>query len=288
MSSFENMRGPDRRITHITSLHPTRVLGLDWSGAQNAAAKIWVCILEQRGEENSNVIVYLDRPLDVHTPRSAVPEALASWLTRQEFSLAGFDFCFGLHQKHASNFCLPQPSGQRPPILYGACLQAMTPEQFRFHAAKEMKRNTDKIVAAPFAPTNLRMYKQTYLGLLLIAALGTDQYSFLPWNVVDNDRRLVVEVLPAKVQRWLDPNRKSYKGRVPSSENQRGLLLKSLEHRANIRSVQTSMRDKIIHDREGDALDAIFAAVAAQHARNAEFVIQKEHYSDAMLEGWIF
>jgi hypothetical protein len=273
---------------HLASAHPTRVLGLDWSGARNAAAKIWVCILERPPEENSSVITYLNRPLDVHTPRYTVPVALATWLTQQDFSLAGFDFCFGLHRKHASNFCLPQRSGERPPLLYGECLQAMTPEQFRRQAAKEMKRNTDKIVAAPFAPTNLRMYKQTYLGLLLIAALGTSQYSFLPWDAVDTDRRLVVEVLPASIQRWLDPTRTSYKGNSRSAEDQRAYLVSSLERYAHIRLVQASMRDKIICDREGDALDAIFAAVAAQRARNADFEIQKEHLCDAMLEGWIF
>jgi predicted kinase len=48
------------------------------------------------------------------------------------------------------------------------------------------------------------------------------------------------------------------------------------------------IRDQIISDREGDALDAVFAAVAAQRARNAAFVIENEHYAEAMLEGWIF
>ena len=272
----------------LASAHPTRVLGLDWSGAQNAAAKIWVCILERRPEETSSVIAYLNRPLDVDTPRSAVPEALAIWLTQQDFSLAGFDFCFGLHYQHANNFCLPQPSGQRSPFLYGTCLQAMTPEQFRLQAAKEMRRKTDKITTAPFAPTNLRMYKQTYLGLLLIAALDANQYSFLPWDAADIHRRLVVEVLPVSIQRWLDPIRKSYKGRSLDAKNQREFLLSSLERRADIHLVDACVRDRIVCDREGDALDAIFAAVAAQRARNAGFVIPKEHYSDAMLEGWIF
>jgi hypothetical protein len=269
-------------------MDPTRVLGLDWSGAQNAAAKIWGCIFEERPEDTSNVIVYLDRPLDVHTPRCDVPEALALWLQQQDFSLAGFDFCFGLHRNHASNFYLPQPSGRRPPLLYGACLKAMTPEQFRQQAAKEMKRSTNKIAAAPFAPTNLRMYKQTYLGLLLLAALRTNQDSFLPWDAVDIDRRLVIEVLPANVQRWLDPSRKSYKGGSLSSKTQRAFLLSSLENHANIRFGQANMHDRIICDREGDALDAIFAAVAAQRARKTDFVIQKEHHNDALLEGWIF
>jgi len=276
-----------RHQAQLTLAHPTRVLGLDWSGARKAAAKIWACILVQRPGESSSTIVYLNRPLDVHTLRSAVPEAMAIWLGEQDFSLAGFDFCFGLHHQHAINFCSPQPGGQRPPSLYGVCLQLITPEQFRQQAAKEIRRNTDRIVKAPFAPTNLRMYKQTYLGLLLIAALGKNQYSFLPWGAVDCDRRSVIEVLPASIQRWLDPGRKSYKGRSHSAKNQRAILISSLEQKADIRLVQT-MRDQIIRDREGDALDAVFAAVAAQRARNSGFVIQKEHYVDAMLEGWIF
>ena len=224
-----------RHQAQSTSEHPTRVLGLDWSGARKAAAKIWACILQQRSGESGSTIVYLDRPLDVHTPRSAVPEAMAIWLGQQDFSLAGFDFCFGLHPNQAINFCSPQPDGQRPPSLYGACLQAITPEQFRLQAAQEMKRKTDRIVKAPFAPTNLRMYKQTHLGLLLISALGKNQCSFLPWDAVDRDRRLVIEVLPANIQRWLDPNRKSYKGRSLNAKSQRAFLLSSLEQRANIR-----------------------------------------------------
>jgi Protein of unknown function (DUF429) len=277
-----------RHQAQSTSEHATRVLGLDWSGARKAAAKIWACILEQRSGESRSTVVYLNRPLDVHTPRSAVPDAMAIWLGKQDFSLAGFDFCFGLHHKHAMNFCSPQSGRHRPPSLYGACLQVITAEQFRLQAAQEMRRNTARIVKAPFAPTNLRMYKQTYLGLLLIAALGKNQYSFLPWGAVDRDRRLVIEVLPANIQRWLDPNRKSYKGRSLSAKNQRAFLLSSLERNADIHLVQQSMRDQIIRDREGDALDAVFAAVSAQRAKNAGFVIEKEHYVDAMLEGWIF
>lgn len=134
----------------------------------------------------------------------------------------------------------------------------MDPRYFREAAGPEAKRQVDQRNRAPFAPTNLRMFRQTWLGL---CALGETNAVFPPWQPAEEGRLAVVEVLPAQVARALGGG--TYKGRDAVAA--RAALLDAAKHRCGLQ-VPEELERQILADAEGDALDAVFAALAAASA----------------------
>ena len=116
------------------------------------------------------------------------------------------------------------------------------------------------------------MYKQTYWGL---CALGGLARTTPPWG---NGARAVVEVLPRDVGLKLGAPAK-----VTGDDRRRGIA--ALE-RIGI-SFDRIDRQVIVDDPEGDALDAVYAAVAAAAARAEGFSGAMED-SASSGEGWIY
>lgn len=252
-----------------------RVVGVDWSGAADAPRKVWVAtIVFGAGGPRLETI---RRPFS-EGGAETVSAALGMYLSSERYDAAGLDFCFGLEKGHISTLRLPTGG----PALLGQSLESCyrSPEEFRVAVGAERKRLTDQERAAPFAPTNLRMYKQTYWGL---RAMSGTTVTVPPWTFAG--ARVVVEVLPAAVAKWLGCAT-SYKGRGAEAERQRRGLVAQIRASTKM-AVDDDDAKQIIDDEEGDACDAVLAALAASSAWAAAFAGAPPRAA-ATGEGWIY
>ena len=249
-------------------------LGVDWSGGKSAHRKIWAARLACHGDRAELQALFrpfterLSRPFGNSTI-DRIADDFEPWLAGADFDVAGLDFCFGLAAAHMHHLQLPT-SGPRN---LGQALKLIDgPDIFRLKVGKELRRETDRDRRSPFCPTNLRMYRQTFWGL---RALSKIDLPIPPWESGDG---AVVEVLPADVARHLDlPSKLSREGRESGVAALDKLGI----------AIRESDQILIAQDREGDALDAVLAAVAAAAARENGFAGAPE--SCAMNgEGWIY
>ena len=212
------------------------------------------------------------RPFARAAGPAGIAAAFAPWLSAQRFDVAGFDFCFALEAGQAARLGLrggPAAAGALLAARFGDDVQA-----FRSAAGPERRRATDSLRGAPFAPTNLRMFRQTFWGL---RALSQVRDPIAPWS--DGPRR-IHEVLPRRRAAALcGPCR--YKGVRGRPERER--LVAALRPGLRIpRADQASM----LADAEGDAIDAVLAALEARDARESG-----ERAPPAAVrsgEGWIY
>ncbi len=233
-------------------------LGVDWSGGTRAGRKIWAARLQFT--PGAVELVQLERPFLARPGRDEVIRAFGPWLMEQRVQVAGLDFCLSLPRSQLERLGLLAAAEQGPAALGRAIAQRFAgPDAFRLAAGAEEKRDTDRASRAPFAATNLRMYRQTYAGL---AALGGVEAAFPPWSSPAPGQLAVVEVLPAQVARLL-AGRTPYKGAGTSAT--RLAMLARLADECGLRTNDADQQ-RIATDEEGDALDAVLAALAAASA----------------------
>ncbi len=262
--------GPTRAIALPSS---GRALGVDWSGSAQAGKKVWAArvAFDQPGAR----LARLWRPFH-GLDAAGVAGGFAAWLAGEDFDVAGLDFCFGLSSGHA---VAGLPVGG--PAALGPWLSRFAgPAAFKSALGQERKRETDRLRRSPFAPTNLRMFRQTYWGLRALAGVGLP---ILPWS--GPAPRAVVEVLPAHVVAVLCPGCR-YKGGTPQARTERQRLLATLAGACRL-GVPPQDEQVILGDAEGDALDAVLAAVAAGAAYHGGFAGVPPHAASSG-EGWIY
>ena len=251
-------------------------LGVDWSGARDAGSKVWAARITFGGAPRATLDAVW-QPFGRGLGAAGVAEQFIEWLNNESFNVAGLDFCFGVSRQHA-------PAGMpiTGPSAVGQWLAEnyATPEEFKLALGPELKRETDHFRNSPFAPSNLRMYRQTYWGLRALAGL-TDPVP--PWDQPNG--RAVVEVLPAHVVSVLCAPC-SYKGRDQDSRTQRERLLGVVRTACRL-NVAAGDEEIILGDTNGDAMDAVLAAVAAASARDAGFAGVPAGVFGTP-EGWIF
>jgi hypothetical protein len=259
----------------------TTVLGVDWSGAAKAGTKIWFATLEGARRPR---LTSLGRPFLDAPDRDAVYRAFASVLRAQRARVVGLDFCFGIESEQVNRLHrlagLPPPV-TAPPWAIAVLIDAhvRSPEDFRDKLAPEKKRVTD--ARAPFAPTNLRMFRQTWLGIRCLGTLGP-RAAIHPWSAGATKRSpLLVEVLPAQMARTLGVNG-GYKGKSVDAMRARARLVDAIRTKIDVRPNE---RTVMIADREGDAIDAVLAAWAARLATAR--ALQRPEIPASALEGWI-
>ncbi|HZU07622.1 MAG TPA: DUF429 domain-containing protein [Chloroflexota bacterium] len=131
----------------------------------------------------------------------------------------------------------------------------------------EPKRRCDRLHRTPMAPSNRRLYKQTYHGLrdLLLPLLEHHRarVALLPWDAPVASARSVwvAEGCPASVlwQAGIQP--RGYKGRTTACRERRAALLAALE--ASGLPIEAATRQRAVADPGGDALDALILLTAA-------------------------
>lgn len=156
-----------------------RIIGIDFSAARDASRKIWLAfgnaVNDQLHIETLAPLETLaDRPLANASP------VLARIIASSGPSIIACDACFGL----------PVPSSAAPwhTWLLSYPSRFADAEQLRQEGrdahGRERKRLTDRVARAPFAPTNLRIYRQTdsWLRSVLHPLVAADAVAVAPLN----------------------------------------------------------------------------------------------------------
>lgn len=255
-----------------------RFVGIDWSGGANAGKKIWAAYIAASGD--GLVLEDVHRPFHEIPDRASVRARFADWVTRTSATAFGFDFCFGVSRRQLPALRAALGAAFRPkasPVELGALIAKHFPtaEAFRAACGPEAKRDTDKLRRSPFAPTNLRMYRQTWFGLSCLGTLS--EQAVPPWSMGE---RAIVEVLPALLARGFKV--RSYKGESLDARAARETLLDEIQARMAITKMQRAM---LVEDTEADAIDAVLAALAVAAAHSSGFGGAPP---SALDEGWIF
>ena len=266
---------------------PRRVFGVDFSAARDAGNHIWIC----RAHPGSDGIrVESIDPLS-ELPGGAVDRevalpALVQKVTESPRSAWGFDFSFGLPQAILGALA-PGVSryGDQLGVVAGfAQADTLRAQCIGVSPDAELRRRTDDEASTPFSPYNLRIYKQTFHGLTEVVRplharpeVAVLPFDALPQAGVQPGERLpfnraapvavphiyLLEVCPASVLAKLDYRTRGYKGGGEPATEARQAILRRLIDDGLVRPMSRAQRNRVVDEEEGDALDAVLAAMGA-------------------------
>ncbi len=244
-----------------------KFIGVDFSGAASAGKNIWVAA----GIEKGDFLHVLDcrkgeKLSGSSRSREACLDALEGYILQQGEALVGFDFPFGL--PHA---LVKEKDWES--FVYNFPARYNSPEQFRSSCyeragGKELKRAADYNCRAPFSPYNLRVFKQTYFGIkdLLSPLVRSGMVSVLPMQAPKHKRPMLIEICPASTLKAANLYF-SYKGREEEKLLRRFKILDYLEKERKLFLESGEMREMVVQDPGGDALDSLLALAAGFEAR---------------------
>ena len=238
------------------------IIGIDFSGAALAGTKIWIA----RAHLDDAKLVFDELISAADLPGSA-PErdvALASlveYIRSFEAPVCGFDFPFSLQADE-----LDRPNWRD----WVASIPKRYAEADAFRAAYAgAKRATDTRAKTPFAPLNLRLYRQTYYGIAhVLAPLLRANALALPFDEPNAEASAtaawLLEICPASLLKK-HTLYFSYKGKSDAQRENRQRILRESQTRFAL-ELPDAMRQSAVDDAEGDALDAILSAVCVARA----------------------
>ncbi|MFN8475236.1 MAG: DUF429 domain-containing protein [Anaerolineae bacterium] len=267
---------------------PTRVYGVDFSGAANAGTKIWVSSgMVMAGVLHVEDCIRGDRLPNAGVGRSEALNALVEFMAQAGESTFGLDFPFGVPRSLVQaqdwpSFVLAFPDRYPgPDDFYHSCHAA--------NGGREMKRRVDTEARAPFAAYNVRMYRQTYHGIrdVLVPLVSRDAARVLPMQSPMPGRPSVVEVCPASTLK-AESLYVSYKHRGEEYRRARLHILSELERRGPLQLTDPRLREAILDDHQGDALDSVVAAYAVFKSQPQFGKARAEYSEDCLLEGYIY
>jgi hypothetical protein len=269
-----------------SSDHPHHVYGIDFSGAKDAGKKIWIA----RGVMDGGALRIKDcrqaeALLDAGRSRDQCLAALQDFIGREKKAIFGLDFPFSLprvliQQGSWESFVLSFPDDYPSPEAFrDACLAAA--------GGRELKRVTDQKSCTPFSPYNLRLYRQTYYGIqCVLHPLVRNQLAcVLPMQSALPGKPWILEVCPASTLKQ-EALYQPYKGRHEAHRKAREHILGEIEERAS--STPAQLREEIVANREGDALDSLIAAFAAFRALHNPAGLVPEGNDAYKLEGYVY
>ncbi len=264
---------------------PRRVLGVDFSGANDAGRKIWIAEL-RRGRGNRLTLIDLlpasELPGGGVNPATAIA-ALAAHIIRDPDTIAGCDFPFSIPKSLIDDrswkaFALRFPT------------RFADPDAFRHWAMdraedREIRRACDRDAKTPFNSYNLRIYRQTWWGIahLLSPLIRSGRAVVRPYQPLPTKPHpIIIEACPACAMKGIDfyP---PYKGHTEKHRLERKATLGKLIDRGLLEPPAPSIRARLIDNTGGDALDAVIAAITTAHAP-----IEIELRPDRRIEGAIY
>jgi len=234
------------------------ILGVDFSGAVQAGQKIWVSRAHFDGEKLC--FDFLERAADLpggSPNRNDALDALRSWISSHDCAACGLDFPFALpkealgEENYATwlqNFAARYPDSQKM-------------KQSGFEA----RRATDIAAKTPFSPLNLRLFRQTYHGIAeVLAPLQASGALVLPFDPPDPQKTWLLEICPASLLKR-EKLYLSYKGKSDSQRQNRQTIAREMAARTPF-EWSAKIENRAIEDPEGDALDAVLAAICTFNA----------------------
>ena len=276
-----------------TYVPPTRIYGVDFSGAADAGKHIWIaeCVVAQ-GRLEAHDCRAASEYLGVSSARKVIFPALVDFVAKQRATAFGFDFPFGIPQSLVREgswaaFVAEFPS--RYPSLADFDKQC--------HAAsggREWKRLCDTETRTPFSPYNRRVISQTYYGIrdLLYPLISSQQVSVPPMLVADRAVPWLLEICPKSSLETLSlPFRgykKGVKGIKPEQRQTREQILSGLESRNDILLNGTDLRQRILSDPGGDGLDSVVAAYTAFRIVQEPSRLYPDLSPEHLVEGYVY
>ena len=280
------MRGR-RKVALPGRRAPRFAIGVDFSGAADAGRRIWIA----KGAIDGETV-----RIETCVPASSLPgggvgreraiAALVERLAAETDAIVGLDFPFGLPAAFVR-----AASWER--FVDGFPRRFADPEAvYRLGVTKpgrsEPKRQTDAAAHTPFSPLNLRVYRQTWSGIaeLLRPLLRGGRARVLPMQAPAAGVPLLVEICPASML-WAEGLDLPYKGRTSSHRIARRAILDALIARGALAEPAPEIARAAIDRIEGDALDALIAAVGAHRALYDPRLVEPPEGAEA-IEGRVF
>ncbi|WP_119303329.1 DUF429 domain-containing protein [Dongia deserti] len=245
----------------------TRILGVDFSGASDAGRKIWIAegrLSESGALELIYCVPAMSLPGGGVRPEVAVP-ALARHVAALDNARVGCDFPFSLPRD-----LVTVRTWKSFALRYAA--EFADAESFRSmmrsrHNGVEYKRMTDRIAGTPFNSYNLRLYRQTWWGItgLLGPLVRAGRAIVRPQQKLDAGKPTLIEVCAACTLKSIDMYA-AYKGERPAHRRARKRILDHFIDRGALVAPARRMRQLLLDNEGGDALDAVIGAVATARA----------------------
>ena len=268
-----------------------RVYGVDFSGGKRAGDKIWIA---QAVPYRRGIVVEACAPatefLGCSADRADVLPALRAFIGSSENAAFGCDFPFSLPRELIAAESWAEFVAEFPE-RYG------TESEFRerclataveMTGRKELRRRTDVEAKAPFCAYNLRIFRQTYYGIseILRPLVADNLVNIPPLHYSEDDAPWVMEVCPASTLKasGLYGSYKDARGSVEAREN----ILLALKESGRVTFKDGDVRDRVLADRQGDALDSVIAAEATFRAIADPERIVQAHRFPYYLEACIF
>ena len=265
---------------------PRPILGVDFSGAQDAGNKIWIARCVSKGEALliEKCFRIRDLPNSGTDLKSCLP-ALMNLVESEANAAFGFDFPFGvpsrlIKERSWEEFVLEFPKKHKSPEAFRQTCREGSKGQ-------ELKRQTDIESRTPFSPYNLRIYKQTYYGIreVLNPLVKSGLVCVLPMQRSVRGKPWLLEVCPASTLRKLGLNGFPYKGRAKIHERNRHYILEQVKEAVPVELDYPDIEGKIIADKGGDALDSVIAALAVFDTLNNNREPTQPEYP---IEGYVY
>lgn len=262
-------------MTFAATGRKRRIFGVDFSGAKDAGRKIWISEGVAEGDRLTLLNCYPVSAISLNgtKERSACLSALRELILSNKDSVIGMDFPFSLPEKlmFGKDWCSFVSEFQN---VYESA------DEFRRTMQEaggntELKRLTDVEVKAPFSIYNLWVYKQTYYGIrdVLHPLVISGSVCALPMQKPEDGKPWLMEICPASTLKS-ENLYISYKGRTEKEKGNRGFILDEILK--NGIDVPDAIKDKIINNKDGDALDSLVAAYATfRSVRKLDDIIGK-------------
>ena len=236
------------------------ILGVDFSGAALAGRKIWVsrATLQNGALHFEELKRGADLP-DSGEEKDKVFPALVNWITSFEDALCGFDFPFALSAENVGDNWRQWLRDEVVP-----CADA---DAFRDRFS-DVRRRCDIEAKTPFSPLNKRLYRQTFHGLRdVIWPLLKRGGVALPFDEMHENALCLIEICPASLLKR-EKLYLSYKGQSAAQKANREFIWDEMQKRCAFQALP-AFKEAAITDFEGDALDAVLAALCTHNALKA-------------------
>lgn len=267
---------------------PTEVHGIDFSGGRSGGKRSWVSSgLLDEGSLKIDDCRTASELAGSGTQRDMFLEALVEWIKDQGFCAIGMDFPFSIpaeliEEDTWEDFVRALPKTYNGPDEFRMACQRKAP-------GEEVKRETDKVKGTPYAPYNLRIYKETYHGLadLLAPLVEDDAVCVLPIQEPEPDKAWVFEVSPAATMK-AEGQRQQYKGTTQEHRAARTRIIKQMQNSGTLTIRAQGVLSSVLRDSGGDALDSVLSAYQVTQVLNDPDRLIPPEFDGPRIEGNVY
>lgn len=269
----------------------SRIYGIDFSGAMDAGNKTWITSAVILGNSIQIEDCYQAKDLpDSAVERDQCLRSLWHFISTQKDCAFGLDFPFGVHrdlvkENSWEEFVLSFNGYDNPEQFRKDCRMAACGPEFK------TKRETDIEAKTPWCVYNIRLYKQAYYGIRdVLAPLVRDQLAYvMPMQRELQGKPWLLEVCPASTLKRMGLYQ-PYKGRRRDEDKRisREYILKGIEKTGGIIIKSSTLRETIVDNPGGDAIDSVIAAFTTFRAISSLTDSSVSVTSNSMMEGYVY